>query len=130
MSMQKGINPGRLKHKIRIMRYTSVEDELGNNHDVLAPYKTVWAEIRPIRGKEFLEYYKNTNEMTYKVTIRYTDVTEKDVIKYKDRQLQIQAIVNPLEEDYYLELMCVENKDHSVEEEESGKQEDDPQDEP
>ena len=80
MSQVKGINPGRLKHRVTIMRYQESEDELGNTVNTLAPLKSCWAELRPIRGKEQLEYYKNINDLMYKITIRYTDVTEKDVV--------------------------------------------------
>ena len=60
------------------------------------------------------------NDLMYKVTIRYTDVTEKDVILYNGRQFQINYITNPLEENYYLELMCTESKDHAVKEADHG----------
>ena len=119
MSQVKGINPGRLKHRITIMRYQESEDELGNTVNTLTPLKSCWAELRPIRGKEQLEYYKNINDLMYKITIWYTDVTEKDVVSYKGRQFQINYITNPLEDNYYLELMCTESKDHAVKEAES-----------
>ncbi len=116
MSLLKGINPGRMKHRVTIMRYRETEDVLGNIVQELAPLKTCWAELRPVRGKEQLEYFKNVNDLMYKITIRYTDVTEKDVVVYKNRQFQINYITNPLEENYYLELMCTESKDHAVKE--------------
>lgn len=116
MSMVKGINPGRFRHKVVIMRYQEAEDELGNTVNVLAPIRTVWAEIRPARGKEQLEYYKNSNTQSYKISMRYTDVTTKDVLVYKNRQLQVNAIANPLEDNYILELICTENIDHDVKE--------------
>ena len=111
MSLVKGINPGRLKHRVTIMRYQETEDELGNTVYELAPLKTCWAELRPVRGKEQLEYYKSVNDLMYKVTIRRTDVTEKDVILFRGRQFQIN---------YYLELMCTESKDHAVKEVDHG----------
>ena len=116
MSQVKGINPGRLKHRITIMRYQETEDGLGNATQELAPLKSCWAELRPVRGKEQLEYFKNVNDLMYKITIRYTDVTEKDVVAYNGRQFQINYITNPLEDNYYLELMCTESKDHAVKE--------------
>ncbi|MBP3240065.1 MAG: phage head closure protein [Oribacterium sp.] len=116
MSMVKGINPGRLKHKVTIMRYQDTEDVMGNTVNVLNPIKSTWAEIRPLRGKEQLEYYKNTNEQSFKITIRHTDVTTKDVIVFRNRQFQINAISNPLEDDYILELLCTESVDHAVKE--------------
>ena len=116
MSMVKGINPGRLKHKVTIMRYQDTEDVMGNTVNVLNPLKSTWAEIRPLRGKEQLEIYKNTNEQSFKITIRHTDVTTKDVIVFKNRQFQINAISNPFEDDYILELLCTESIDHAVKE--------------
>lgn len=108
----KGINPGRLNKKANILRYIETEDELANIVSTLAVYKKVWAEIRPLRGSEQLEHYKTTSKLVYKITIRNTDVTEKDVIEYQGRQFLINYIVNPLEANCYLELMCTENKDH------------------
>lgn len=70
MSLVKGINPGRLKHRVTIMRYQETEDELGNTVYELAPLKKCWAELRPVRGKEQLEYYKSVNDLMYKVTVR------------------------------------------------------------
>ena len=84
MSQVKGINPGRLNRRITIMRYQAIEDELGNQVQQLVPLKSCWAEIRQIRGKEQLEYYKNVNELVYKITLRYTDVTEKMLWCTKD----------------------------------------------
>ena len=46
-------------------------------------------------------------------------MTEKDVVSYKGRQFQINYITNPLEDNYYLELMCTESKDHAVKEAEN-----------
>lgn len=108
----KGINPGRLNKRISIMRYQESEDELGNVISTLALYKKTWAEIRPLRGNEQLEYYKTTSSLTYKIIVRNMDISEKDVIEYQGRQFLINYIVNPLEASYYLELMCTENKEH------------------
>lgn len=116
MSLLKGINPGRLRHRVSIMRYQDTVDALGNTVNVLLEYRKVWAEIRPLRGSEQLEYYKYNNSQTYKVTMRYVDVTTKDVLLFSGRQFQIQAITNPLEDRYYLELMVIEDIDHAVKE--------------
>lgn len=108
----KGINPGRLNKKVNILRYIETEDELANIVNTLSVHKRVWAEVRPLRGNEQLEHYKTTSKLVYKITIRNTDVTENDVIEYQGRQFLINYIVNPLETNYYLELMCTENKGH------------------
>lgn len=114
MSTINGINPGRLNKRVTIKRYIEEENDLGSLETKLKPIKTVWAEIRPVRGQESLEYYKINNQETYKITMRYTDVTEKDVIEYDGKQYQIMSIADPLLDHYYLEIMAFVNKDHEV----------------
>lgn len=116
MSTLKGLDPGRLKHRVEILRYTEVEDEDGNSVEALKPLRKVWAEVRPMRGQESLEYYKITNSETYKITMRYTDVTDKDVLHFRGDQFRIQSVIDPLEEHYYLELICVKREDHDTRE--------------
>lgn len=123
MSRLKGIDPGRLNHRVTIMRYQDKEDDLGNTVNVLIPYRKVWAEIKPLRGREELEYYKYTNTQTYRFVIRAIscpDLTEKDVFVYKDRQFQINTIADPLMDGYYFECQCTESKDHAVKEADDG----------
>ena len=109
----KGINPGRLNKRVSILRYKESEDELANIISTLSLYKKVWAEIRPLRGNEQLEHYKTTSKLVYKITIRNTDITEKDVIVFQGRVFLLFYIVYPLEASYYLELMCTESMDHT-----------------
>lgn len=114
MRQVRGINPGRLDKRVQILRYKDVTTELGDRTNQLVHYKTVWAEIRPLRGSEGTEYFRDVNTQGYKITIRATDITTKDVIEYKGRQFQIQYITNPLEYDYILELNCVEKLDKTI----------------
>lgn len=104
-----GIDPGRLKRRVIIMRYKDEPGELGNTISRLAPHKTVYAEIRPVRGREYLEYYKDSNSLEYKITIRYRpDLLPSDVLEYKGRQFLINSIINVEEQCYIQEVMCTE----------------------
>ncbi len=115
------INAGRLKKRIEIWRYTEAETELGASHTELAKVRTVWAELRPTRGSEFLEYYREANELQFKVTMRYIPgLTEKDVLVYQGRQFEINSIINILEANTYLEVYCTESKDKTIEEADDG----------
>ncbi|MSS91368.1 phage head closure protein [Eisenbergiella tayi] len=105
----RGINPGRLKKRITIMRYQDTENSLGNLVSQLLPYKTVYAEIRPVRGKEYQEYYKDTNSLEYKITIRFLpDLQPADVLVYHEKQFLINSIINVEEQGYIQEIMCTE----------------------
>jgi SPP1 family predicted phage head-tail adaptor len=111
------VNAGRLKKSIEIWRYAESETELGAVRTELKKIRTVYGEIRPTRGSEFLEYYREANALQFKVTMRYIPgLTEKDVLVYKGRQFEINSIINILEENAYLEVYCTESKDKTIEE--------------
>lgn len=115
MRSVKAINPGRLNRKVKIYRYVTIETELGSSKQVLAYDRTVWAELRPTRGTEFLEYYQEANALQFKVTMRYRpELTEKDVLVYGDRQFEINSIINIMEANIYLEVYCTESKDKKI----------------
>lgn len=115
MRSVKAINPGRLNRKVKIYRYVTIETELGSSKQVLAYDRTVWAELRPTRGTEFLEYYKEANALQFKVTMRYRpELTEKDVLVYNGRQFEINSIINIMEANIYLEVYCTESKDKKI----------------
>lgn len=119
MSRLKGLDPARLNHRVTVMRYQEAEDELGNTVNALSPLKTIWAEIKTLRGQELTERYKNINTTVYKVTIRANavkDINTKDVLVYNDRQLQINTLSDARQDGYYLELQCTESADHTVKE--------------
>lgn len=109
------LDAGRLNKKVTIYGYTEIDSPLGGKKVALAKKAKVWAELKPVRGTEFLEYYRDTNELQYKITIRYRpDVTEKDVILYKKRQFEINSIININEDDVALEIYCTESKDKVI----------------
>lgn len=106
------INPGRLKKHIEIWRYQSSINAAGSDVNRLVKIKTVYGEIRPVRGSEYTEYYKELHELSVKITMRYwPDLKTSDVLKYHDDQYLIKSIINPEEQNYILEAMCVKKDD-------------------
>lgn len=110
------LDAGRLKKRIEIWGYKQVEDtEIGGLKTVLAKKATVWAEIAPSRGYEFLEYYRDSNSLQYKITIRYrADLTEKDVLVRGSHQFEINSIIDVNFEHTALEIQCTEMKDKII----------------
>ncbi len=106
------INAGRLKKHIEIWRYGSTVNAAGSDVNQLTKIKTVYGEIRPARGSEYTEYYKEQHDLSIRITIRYyADLKPTDVLMYHGRQFLIQSIVNPEEQNYILEVMCTEKTD-------------------
>ena len=117
MSFIREINPGRFNKKIEIHGYVEVENKLGQKRTVLVKKASVWAEMKPKRGTEFLEYYRDANSLQYVATTRYKKsitVSEKDVLVYDGKQFEINAVIDINEAHVYLEIYCTESKDKVV----------------
>lgn len=117
MSFIREINPGRFNKRVEVWGYENQEDDrIGGKKTSLIPKMKVWAELKPVRGTEFLEYYREANELQYKVTMRYPKkpITEKDVLTSGERQFEINAVVNINEANVYLEIYCTESKDKVI----------------
>lgn len=109
------LDAGRLTKRIEIWEYQERETELGNRKGELTKKAEVWADMHPVRGTEFLEYYRDANALQYKITIRYRPgITEKDVLVRGKRQFEINSIINVNEENVALEIYCTETKDKVV----------------
>ena len=115
MRFVKPVNPGRLNQRVKIFGYQDVETDLGAVRSELTEIAEVWAEVKPVRGREFLEYYRDTNELQFTVTMRYfPGLTEKHVLSFNGRQFEINSIINLMEANTYLEIYCTESKDKEV----------------
>lgn len=94
------------------MRYRDVPNGLGGVVSRLAPYKTVYAEIRPVRGNEYTEYYKERHELLVKITMRFQPgLLPTDVLSWNGKQYLINSVINPEQQDYILEAMCTEKNE-------------------
>lgn len=108
------LDAGRLNKRISIYGYQDVENALGESRTVLTKKATVHAEIHPVRGQEFLEYYREANKLQLKITIRFPKtfkVTEDDVIIRADgTQYEVNSIIDVNDEHVALEIYCTERK--------------------
>lgn len=103
------LNAGRLKHKVEIMKYEDTVDEYNRNVQGLVTHATIWAEIKPMRGFEYLDYYREKNKVQTKITCRYRDdITEKMVAKFNGKLHEITAIIDIEDQHTALEIMVQE----------------------
>lgn len=109
------INPGRLRKVIGVYRYIEKENSLGSTTKVLDKVRSLYGEIRPVRGSEYTEYYKEYHSLSVKITLRHwADLRPTDILVYGKRQFIIQSIINPLEVNYIVECMCVEKTEKEI----------------
>lgn len=103
---------GRLDQRVTLRKPTRLQGTAGEPITTHADDSSVWASVRPLRGREFIEARGFGAEVTHRVAIRYrSDVTSEWRIKLGTRTLRIVSVLNVNEGDEYQELMCVERAD-------------------
>ncbi|MGE5417479.1 MAG: phage head closure protein [Acidobacteriota bacterium] len=97
-----------MRHRITLLKVTSTVNENGFEVELLQDYKTVWAAVSNLYGKEYFAAKAVQSENTVKFIIRYLveldqtmqirfqgkvyNITSIDNIKYRNRYMEIQAV--------------------------------------
>ncbi|MBP1967979.1 SPP1 family predicted phage head-tail adaptor [Virgibacillus natechei] len=108
----KPINPAKYRNRISFQREDEYQTDEG--HWVtewidVAEIGKVWAEIKSVRGNEFIMAGANAVDVTARITIRYNKrVTDDMKIKYGDRMYDITFINNLEERNIELEILASE----------------------
>ena len=102
---------GQLRHKITFQERVETNSSSGLV-TTWEDYKSAYAGIYPMRGKELIESMQLDHEITHKVRTRYiSGVTAKMRIVFEStRYLDIKSIVNPDERRIMLEFLATEDK--------------------
>lgn len=108
---------GRLNKRITFYNYQETKDEFKRTVQKLVPYKTIWASVESLTGKEYQEAAKNANEQNFKIYTRYfSDLRNTDlIISYKGRKFTIQSVIDYRENHEMLLYMCVEKVGEVIE---------------
>jgi SPP1 family predicted phage head-tail adaptor len=100
---------GGMRNKIEIQIVTETSDGMGGFTETWSEYTTAWAEIRPMRGEESLEWKKLEHEYMHRIWIRYqSGITAKMRIIWGDRIMKIVGLRNPDERNRSLEILAEE----------------------
>lgn len=88
------MNIGRMRYRVEIEDTIKVTDQDGFVSEEWIPFASVWADITPVTGKEYLESAQDVSEVTSKIYIRYiTGLRNTMRIKCCDRIFNIQSIL-------------------------------------
>ncbi len=103
------MNIGKLRHRVKLLRLSEVQDDFGELIKSYVVYDQVWGRVEPLQGKELEHAKQISGHVSVKVTIRYNaSVVGKDRVKRGERELEIEGILNPDERNEMLILMCKE----------------------
>ena len=103
---------GKLRKRVELHSATvKQQNEYGEQSEGFVKYATVWAEVKPLEGRELERARQLSAEVSYQVHIRYrSDVTVKHKVVFGTRTLEINAVINPDESNKELWLYCKEIK--------------------
>lgn len=104
------VNPGKLNKRITLQRSITDKDASGRPVKRWVDVATVWAAVRPLRGREYHAAAANNAEGTKRVEIRYRKGITTDMrVLYGGRILEINSPpIDPDEQHKELHLMCRE----------------------
>jgi len=86
---------GRLRHRVIIEQVARSADALGEGAETWTTYATLWANIEPLRGREFFAAQAANSEVTARITMRYrAGISPKWRIKHGTAVYRIIEILN------------------------------------
>ncbi|EJO5348305.1 phage head closure protein [Clostridium botulinum] len=100
---------GDLKHRVTFQRFTTVVNDNGFEEETWQDYKTVWASVSNLYGREYFEAAAIQEEKTVKFTIRFIkEIDESMRIKFREKQYNITSIDNIKYENKFIEIKAME----------------------
>lgn len=100
---------GNLKHRVTFQRFTTVVNDNGFEEEAWVDFKTVWAAITNLHGREYFEAAAVQAEKTVKFTIRFTkDIDESMRIMFQGKQYNIASIDNIKYANKFIEIKAME----------------------
>ncbi|HIG0362060.1 phage head closure protein [Clostridium sporogenes] len=82
------VNIGEMRHRITIQKYNTYQNENGFDIEKWIDYKTVWAGMNNLWGKEFYAAKATNSENTIEFIVRYS----KDLEKINSKEYRIKTI--------------------------------------
>lgn len=103
------ISAGQLDRRVELQGRITARGADGSVTETYATLATVWAKIRPIRGREYWAAQQVNAEITHEVVIRYqARFRPTSRIKYHNRHFNVLSAISPDEGHDALVLMCKE----------------------
>lgn len=102
---------GKLRKRVYLQQPCHIVNTYGEPVVTWVTYNTVWAAIEPLYGRDAILAQQTEAPHTHKITIWYMqNVLPSHRVYYGTRAFEINSIVNPEENNVYLELQCTELK--------------------
>ncbi|WP_373898828.1 phage head closure protein [Haloimpatiens sp. FM7315] len=98
-----------LKHRITFQSFTTTVNDNGFEVEAWVDFKTVWAAVTNLHGREYFEAAAVKAENTVKFTIRYIPNIEPTMrVLFKGKQYNITSIDNIKYANKFIEIKAME----------------------
>ncbi len=98
---------GRLRQRVTIQYKVVVKDSFGQETITWTELATVWAEVAPLTGREFMEGRQETAEVSTRIRIRYRSGVEPEMrAVHAGTIYNILAVLHVDEREREIQLMC------------------------
>lgn len=100
---------GELRSRVTFQVANEIDDGYGGKQVEWADRFNAWAYIEPLSGREYFDAMQTQTEISHRVIVRYrNDITPDMRIKYGDRILEIEAVIDIGNQHRFLEILCRE----------------------
>lgn len=103
------MKPEELRHRIKLQVLETITNDNGFEEETWQDYKTVWASVSNLYGREYFEAAAIQAENTVKFTIRFIkEINESMRIKFRGKQYNITSIDNIKYANEFIEIKAME----------------------
>ena len=101
---------GKLRSLVTLQHRTKTTDGSGGWTNTYTEYAKVWAQVKPLSGRETLTSLQLENPITHRIYLRYRDdIIASDRIVHRSRNFNIRSILDRDELKRYIEISAEEN---------------------
>ena len=104
---------GKLRQRVTLLKpVVTGQDDYGEEEVEYQAQRTVWAQVEPLEGREFMEARLQTQELSHRIRMRYQpDISLHPSwrIQHDGRTFLIESVANRMERDREWVVMCREN---------------------
>jgi SPP1 family predicted phage head-tail adaptor len=99
---------GKLSERVTLQSKQVARNGIGEEVVTWADIATVWAQVEPLRGREFFAASQMQTSVDVRMRIRYgVNVGPEDRALWRGQPHDIVSVIEPNAERTMLELMCV-----------------------
>lgn len=103
------MNIGKLRHRITLLQQVNEVNDYGASTQTWKRVATVWADVRPLSGREYFSAQQVQSEVTTQIWLRHIEGIKPTMkVKFGKREFEILSVLNIQERDVSLQLMCKE----------------------